>query len=262
MVRAIPGVSWCVRQIVLSLRYQKIKGLLRDLRPVKTINPLVRLGPAGDGGYLVPDALEGIVACFSPGVSNCSGFEKDVARRGIPVFMADGSVSGPAEQDELFHFMKVFIGSACTDGFVTISQWVQDCVGSRSGDLLLQMDIEGYEYDVLREASDLLIGKFRVVVVEFHELHAILRGSSTGFYRIHDAFRKLLLTHRCVHVHPNNVSGILRFRDLEVPDVMEFTFVRRELTRENEFVEVFPHQFDSPNVSGPELVLPRCWYGF
>ncbi|MEN9528988.1 MAG: hypothetical protein RI932_861 [Pseudomonadota bacterium] len=72
----------------------------------------------------------------------------------------------------------------------------------------------------------------------------------------------MLATHRCVHIHPNNVSGVLKFRDLEVPDVMEFTFARRELIRENEFVDVFPHQFDSPNLSGAELVLPRCWYGF
>ncbi|MEN9528989.1 MAG: hypothetical protein RI932_862 [Pseudomonadota bacterium] len=102
--------------------------------------------------------------------------EKDVARRGIPVFMADGSVSGPAEQDQLFHFRKVFIGSMCTEKFITMLQWIQDCLGSGAGDLLLQMDIEGYEYDVLREASDSLIKRFRIVVVEFHELHAILRG--------------------------------------------------------------------------------------
>ena len=49
-------------------------------------------GPDGDGGYLVPDDLEGIVACFSPGVSNVAGFEKDCALKGMKVFMADASV--------------------------------------------------------------------------------------------------------------------------------------------------------------------------
>jgi hypothetical protein len=53
-------------------------GTLRDLltrvRPVKTNFDLIRLGSKNDGGYLVPDDLDGIVACFSPGVSRIANF--------------------------------------------------------------------------------------------------------------------------------------------------------------------------------------------
>ena len=155
----------------------------------------------------------------------------------------------------------MFIGSSPSDGFITASQWIEESLGEQAGDLLLQMDIEGYEYEVLAEVSSDLIERFRVIVVEFHDLHALLRGSSTGFRRISDAFRKLLISHRCVHIHPNNVSSCLRFRDLTVPDVMEFTFARRDLVKDGEFVTAFPHSLDTANLDGAELVLPRCWFG-
>jgi hypothetical protein len=37
--------------------------------------PLIRLGADGDGGYLVPDDLEDVAACFSPGVDDRASFE-------------------------------------------------------------------------------------------------------------------------------------------------------------------------------------------
>jgi len=69
-----------------------VRALIDALRPAMTQVPLVRIGPEGDGGYLVPDSLAGINACFSPGVSTESGFEMQCAERGMDVFLADGSV--------------------------------------------------------------------------------------------------------------------------------------------------------------------------
>jgi len=88
-----------------------IQELLRKLRPLRSPKPLIRLGPNGDGGYVVPDDLTNVSACFSPGVSDVSGFEKDCANRGMKVFLADKSVDGPAEPDRAFHFSKKYLGA-------------------------------------------------------------------------------------------------------------------------------------------------------
>ena len=63
----------------------EVKQLIELLYPINCKKGLTRLGPEKDGGYLVPDDLDGIEACFSPGVSNVSGFEKDCANRNIKV---------------------------------------------------------------------------------------------------------------------------------------------------------------------------------
>ena len=72
-----------------------VAGLIAELRPVPCGREPIRLGPPGDGGYLVPDDLAGIGSCFSPGVDRECRFELDCAARGMRVFMADASVAGP-----------------------------------------------------------------------------------------------------------------------------------------------------------------------
>jgi hypothetical protein len=87
-----------------------LQELLKALRPLDPGIELVRIGPERDGGYLVPDDLDGIRHAFSPGVSTESGFEAELAARGMRVFLADYSVDGPAASHPLFTFDKRFVG--------------------------------------------------------------------------------------------------------------------------------------------------------
>lgn len=119
----------------------ELRSLIRKLRPVQTEKNLIRLGPHGDGGYLVPDDLEGIEACFSPGVSTVSGFESDCAERGMRVFLADKSVDRPPDDHTLFHFTKRFIGAFSNEDFMTMDDWVSSSLPETDSDLLLQVDI-------------------------------------------------------------------------------------------------------------------------
>lgn len=69
-----------------------LQKFIRTLKPYNSDKALIRFGPDTDGGYLIPDDIEGIEACFSPGVSKVSGFELECANRGMKVFLADASV--------------------------------------------------------------------------------------------------------------------------------------------------------------------------
>lgn len=60
------------------------------LRPVPCPYPLVRIGGDSDGAYLIPDDLDGITNCFSPGVNNYKSFEDELSLRyGITCHMCD-----------------------------------------------------------------------------------------------------------------------------------------------------------------------------
>lgn len=133
---------------------------------------LVRVGPVGDGGYLVPkNALKNITTLFSPGVADESGFEMDCANRGMDVYLADGSVDAPSVDHPLFHFTRRHLtgdGESTADGmFMTLEDWMNASLpkGDKSSDLMLQMDIEGHEYDVLMAAPDELLTRFKIIVV-------------------------------------------------------------------------------------------------
>lgn len=234
---------------------------MQALRPMDAGIPLIRLGGEGDGGYLVPDDLQGVTACFSPGVSGTSSFERACYDRGMRLYLADHSVDqvGPELEGADFDFRKKFIGSQPLPHYMTLGSWAA-AAGAPAGDWLLQMDIEGGEYEVLLEASPDLLNRFRVICVEFHFLTGVWNEAFFRFVEL--AFSKLLQDHVCVHIHPNNVCGTKSQGGLEVPDVMEFTFLRRDrVTAGLEPCARFPHPLDARNVlNQPDMRLPDCWW--
>jgi hypothetical protein len=211
-----------------------------------------------DPSYLIPDDLSNISACFSPGVSGVSGFEKACTNRGMQVFLADKSVDGPAEPDEAFHFSKKFLGATSNDDFMTLDEWVNASLPERDSDLLLQMDIEGHEYEVLLSASDALMKRFRIIVVEFHSLDQL--WSKPFFRLVSPVFEKILQTHACVHIHPNNCRSSSVVAGIEIPPVMEFTFLRTDCMSNSIYRSDFPHPLDFDNTGKAAIPLPQCWY--
>ena len=53
---------------------ERIQALIDRLKPVTTRRSLIRIGADSDGGYLIPDDLQGISICFSPGVGPTAAF--------------------------------------------------------------------------------------------------------------------------------------------------------------------------------------------
>lgn len=238
---------------------EELNNFIKLLYPISTDKKLIRIGPNGDGGYLIPDDIEGIKACFSPGVSSISGFEKELADKGIKIFMADKSVDGPAEKHDLFYFTKKFLGATSNNDFMTIDEWVTTSLTDKWDDLILQMDIEGYEHEVILSASENLMNRFRIIIAEFHYLDML--WSKPFFMLARRAFDKLLQTHSCVHIHPNNCCGSLIKDGIEIPRVMEFTFLRKDRISTSGYQNSFPNEFDYDNENKPSIILPECWYG-
>jgi FkbM family methyltransferase len=231
-------------------------ALISSLRPVITEHKLVRFGPDGDGGYLLPNDLDGIKACYSPGVGEISLFEKQCAELGMNVYLADASVNGPAQAHPRFFFEKKFIGATSNNHFMTLNDWVIST--EPNGELILQMDIEGFEYDVLLNTTDELIQRFRIIVVEFHYLKGL--WCKHFFTLANRVFNKIVQTHKCVHIHPNNNSGIAKFKGIAIPGAMEFTFLRNDRIQDYSFASTFPHPLDHDTTDNPTMVLPKCWH--
>lgn len=238
---------------------EKLRRFLKSIRPVATDVPLIRLGGEGDGGYLVPDDLDGIRTCFSPGVNQVADFELGLTRRGVKCFLADASVEAPPIADPLFDFEKKFLGSRTRDEFMTLADWVRAKSPDDDRDMILQMDIEGAEYDVIHATDEALWRRFRIVIVEFHDLDHLFDAFSFEFLRL--TFEKLLRTHEIVHIHPNNSQHPVRMGDIVVPPVIEVTFLRRDRIAATQPRSDFPHALDRANVrKRPDLALPESWY--
>ena len=260
-------LSLFVRNVLLNNGYfvsttsddGDVREFLRKLKPYETDKKLVRMGGPTDGGYLVPDDLDGIEYCFSPGVADNARFESDLAKRGIRSFLADYSVDRSPVESEMLHFEKKYLGAVNNDSFMTLETWVEKSLPNHSRDLILQMDIEGSEYDVMVETPEIVWKKFRIVVIEFHGLHTVFNRYGLKLFSC--CFQKMLNHFEVVHVHPNNVAIPVRRGDLEVPAVMEMTFLRKDRVLWRKESTLFPHPLDRRNCPGKrDVILPDCWY--
>jgi hypothetical protein len=238
---------------------REIKSFLNKLHPIDPKIDLIRVGPKGDGGYLLPDDLEGISACFSPGIDIESRFELELAEKGMDVFMADYSIESPKISHPRFHFVKKYIGADDSRNFITMDSWVSKelSIGDKS-DLLLQMDIEGYEFDAILSLSRSLLDRIRIIVIEIHDLDRI--SDRYFFNQINRVFDKLLEKHSVVHLHPNNNIKPIFINGFEIPPLMEMTFFRNNRFSSTEYFSKFPNPLDEPNVFKEDIVLPRKWY--
>jgi hypothetical protein len=237
----------------------EVLGLIRKLRPQDCGKSLIRIGGKGDGGYLIPDELDGIQYCFSPGVNMISDFENQLADRGIKSFLADYSVDAPPILRPEFTFDKKYLGSMNNEQFFTLKSWKDKYLKSYTEDLILQMDIEGAEYEVILNVQDDLLSQFRIIVIEFHSLQMLFDPLS--FRLLASCFEKLLESFSVVHIHPNNCGDIVKRGNIEVPMSMEFTFLNRKRVNSETPVQTFPNRLDAPNdPHEKDIKLPKCWY--
>lgn len=247
-------------RIVEQTKIFELKDFFKMVSPRETNRSLIRVGPNGDGGYLIPDDLVNISSCFSPGVDLESGFELDLANKGLKIFLADYSVKMPVINHRNFFFMKKYIGSYGNDLYMTLDTWVDTVLPSdKNSDLILQMDIEGFEYESIFSISDKLLKRFRIIVVEFHYMERLFeRNWYKKYSRI---FKKLTEHHTVVHIHPNNQSKVFKYKNFEIPGLLEFTFYRNDRISNEEFTLSFPHELDRKNVERKnDIFLPKCWY--
>jgi len=235
-----------------------VRDFISLLKPITTNHNLVRIGGDGDGGYLVPDDLNNINCCFSSGVCGVANFELEFANRGIKCFLADYSVEAPPIQNKLFDFEKKYLGQMEDSIHITLENWVSR-KSPNQNDFILQMDIEGAEYEVIFDTSRETLRKFRILVIEFHRLEAIIVKS--GFDLINLTFRKLLKDFEIVHIHPNNAGKTTIYKMFVIPQTMEFTFLRKDRISSRQPTLTFPHKLDRPNnPNKKDYHLPRCWY--
>lgn len=246
-------------QATRAAEASRVKEVISLLKPARIQSRLIRIGGEGDGGYLVPDDLDGIEYCFSPGVADYAPFELDLERRGVSSFLADYSVEGPPTGLARAHFIKKYIMSKESATAITLGQWIEQYLGQYDEDLLLQMDIEGSEYEVFIELQRRDLRRFRIMVVEFHGLHGLFDRSRVGV--IGCVLRKIAHDFHVVHLHPNNFAPMLGKGGLEVPDVMEVTFLRKDRPLYESGDLIYPHPLDRKcsNIR-PDYALAQCWY--
>ena len=264
------GLRTAIRNLAFSrgyvikekLRRENAAAFIERFRENFVSCDLIRIGGEADGGYLVPNILDDIDFCFSPGVDYTATFERHLSEAfGIKSFMADASASSSPLEDKNFEFIPKFLGSRTHGKFITLSDWLEQSVGAENRNMILQMDIEGGEYDVLTYEPASVLERFSVMVIEFHFIDRLfLEDYSRMMTAI---FEKIYKNFSICHIHPNNCCGVARFSGIDIPRVVEITFLRNDYVEKlrNPKSIALPNALDRRNVKEKaDILMPEIWW--
>ena len=231
------------------------------IRPYETDLPKRRIGEDEDGGYIISELPVKYEAVYSYGSNDQTTFEREIYRLyGTESYVYDHTIDGLTDKPDHIHFIKEGLRS---DGFTwsvngvplpkeptdTIENHIKKNGHENYKNMLLQMDVEGSEWEALYNTPSHVLKQFAQIVVELH-------------HRIHphcmrEVYKKLNEHFVCTHIHGNN-HDCCPWMDINFPKVIEATFVRKDLVKEQkEDMGEFPVEgLDLPNWKGmPDIKL-------
>lgn len=217
----------------------------------KTEYNKIRLGSEYDGGYIIADGLQYdmLVAC---GISTDVTFENHfINKYDIDCIAFDGTIDNlPSDSHNKIKFIKKNITKSNTETTTNLSEYIEN-----KSNLFLKMDIETNEYQWLESMSTDNINKFSQIVMEIHfpftyshHLFASLSYPMPVEEKL-NLIRKLNETHYLIHLHPNSCCGTTSFNNVKVPNVIECTYLRKDLVT-NKDIDLSPipdRLLDMPN---------------
>jgi len=257
--------------------------LLQDLAPWESPSiEMIRIGREGDGGYVVGDIFTPaqVDACYSLGVGDDVSCDRDIAERGIPVFLYDHTVDALPEDHEQFHFHRIGV---CGKPHLPAEQYVTKLCspagaadeknppelrepgvlikanGHQGKKLVLNMDIEGHEYGVFEALTDEELAGFSQIACEFHFLDRLL-CDETFHEIVQHCWRRILRTMHVVHIHANNAGYVAESHGVKIPDLLELTFLNKALVDDFRPARRLRTDLDRKNKAHkPEIDISDLW---
>lgn len=228
------------------------KAIIRQLVPQSLLScETIRLGNESDGGYVMADPGYGGIA-YSIGVSPSSPWDLAMAQRNFAVYQYDASIAQEPDKHPNIFFHQYFLAPTPQPGCKTLHEILDDHGHEQEHNIILQMDIEGAEWEILETLSPKDLSRFKQIIIEFHNL-----GFSASKAKL---LEKLRQTHSPIHLHYNNnvhhVHYIPALGFLYSDELIEVSYVRNADYRLSVCDTYFPTELDRANTRRYPLDIP------
>ncbi len=191
--------------------------LYKECLKVYNFDDKVRLGNKNDGGYVIGEISNDYDCYISCGISNEESFSRDfINKYNIQnSYGFDGTIEKyPIEYTDKINFIKKNINNfndENNDDLVNIIEKYEK--------IFLKMDIEGGEYNWIKDIDEKYLDKFQQIVIEFHDLGV------SHFEKKIECLKKMNNNFYIIHAHANNYDRIF----YDIPKTIELTFLNKKL---------------------------------
>ena len=198
-----------------------------------------------DGAYVLTDDLNKVSIAYSFGVDEEYSFELDLADNGIDIYMYDPTIQGlnftiykkyfnkDFKHDidyyqKKLHFFKIGITDSQNkrNNMNTLEELMKVNGHLNEANRILKMDVEGAEWNVLKELSYDILKKFKYISFELH-----LGEFPKGYYS--DVIKKLSKFHQVIFIRCNNWGNVIEFGYNRFCNCIELTYI---LKKGNQFL--------------------------
>ena len=219
------------------------------------------IGNYSDGGYVLLDDLDDIKIAYSIGISNIISFDKDLADKGIDLFMYDHTIENLPFNHKKFHWQKIGLTSELhkNQNMKTIYELLKENGHLEEKNMILKIDIEGNEWDILNEIQDNILIKFKYIILELH----FLKIENYEIYL--NCLKKLSKNHQVFHIHCCNCGGLFEIGDNPICNVIEISYIIKEgnnFYKDNSTYPIkgFDYKIcpDKENLNKESIILKFC----
>ena len=179
--------------------------------------------------YVLLDDFENIKIAYSLGIEKNIGFDKDLADRGIDIYMYDHTINSLPYENPKFHWKKIGVGGKNdkNENIKTFEELIIENGHSSEKNMILKMDISFCEWNVLKDLPVDLLNQFKYITMELH----FGKEPNIIYYEVP---RKLYKTHQVFYLYCNNGQNIVTFGDNRICKYLEVSLVIR---KDNTFIK-------------------------
>lgn len=232
-------------------RFKKLKKLW-NVKSVRGGQKFIRVGRNNDGGYIMYEDFSRIKTAYSFGINKDVSWEKSMAGYGIKCYMYDHTINELPEENELFSWQKKGIGGIDEPEklLFSLETLLKENGDLNNKELILKMDVEGAEWDFLKNTSSELLDNFMQIVFELHRVTLLSEEY------IIPMIEKLSMTHTPVWLHANNFAKGEKAAGITLSPSMEVLYLSNRCYEFGEGAVRFPWILDMPNNPKiPEIIL-------
>jgi hypothetical protein len=212
---------------------------------------LKNFGPKNDGSYVLANDFKSSKTVISLGVGKNIDLEFSLAKLGLVVFLFDGTVSKLPVQHKNFHFINKNVcgksnESDASSQLISINELffdIEEKFGHSKENILL-IDIEGSEYEIIESIELKYLISCRQLTIEFHGVFEKLEKDN---YRLLEITEKLSTYFELVSVHGNNFGAYLSENGQDYADVIETTWLRKDIDGFKKGKNAFNIELCNPN---------------
>lgn len=230
---------------------------LKEVLHIKKVDKysFVRIGtPDKDGGYIMVDNFGKSNIAYSFGICDDINWDNDMANKGYEIFMYDHTIENLPYGNPKFHFFKSGISGIANQHKLlnTLEYYIYINEHENCKNMILKMDVEGYEWDFLSTVKEKTLKQFDQIVLELHQLLASNNNKP-------ELLEKLNQTHQLIHIHPNNCSMALQIGEHILADTIEVTYINKDYYKTFDSEIILPIELDRPNDLTREDIILGSW---